>query len=404
MDQTESVSQTIILSIAALLLAVLGYTVNSIISPFVLVGAILYLLFPYRQIAFARRFLWLSVGVFLIWFVYSLIGLLTPFIVAFLLAYILNPFVARIERRGIPRWGSSLAVVVVMIGLAVMVILFVIPPAAQQFQGLIGSVAGIARDVGDLLKSGKLFEVLASYGIDVAKAQAFIGEQLSPGLETILTSLFQALFGFVTSVSSLLLHLINIVIIPFLFFYMLKDFPVIVRRSVAFVPEARRDRIVAFGRKVDGILGQYFRGAIVVAIIQGTIATIGLTIIGVDYALVLGIMTGILDFIPYVGLLISLTVSCIVALLSGEPLLIKVFAVIILFLSQKLLEAVVLAPKIIGAKVGLHPVILILSLLVFGYFLGLVGMLIAVPLTALMVTMLDEWENRREVIPRTGEV
>ena len=404
MDQSGSVSQTIILSVAALLLAVLGYTVNAIISPFVLIGAILYLLFPYRDTMFARRLMWLSVGLFLIWFVYSLIGLLTPFIVALLLAYILNPLVERIERKGIPRWGSSLAVVVVMIGIAVMVILFVIPPAAQQFQGLIGSVAGIARDVGDLLKSGKLFEVLSSYGIDVAKAQAFIGEQLSPGLETILTSLFQALFGFVTSVSSLLLHLINIVIIPFLFFYLLKDFPAIVRRSVSFAPEGRREGIVAFGRKVDGILGQYFRGAIVVAIIQGTIATIGLTIIGVDYALVLGIMTGILDFIPYVGLLISLTVSCIVALLSGEPLLVKVVAVIVLFLSQKLLEAVVLAPKIIGAKVGLHPVILILCLLVFGYFLGLVGMLIAVPLTALMITMLEEWENRRSMMSGTGVV
>jgi predicted PurR-regulated permease PerM len=88
--------------------------------------------------------------------------------------------------------------------------------------------------------------------------------------------------------------------------------------------------------------------------------------------------------------------------LSGEPLVVKVVAVIVLFLSQKLLEAVVLAPKIIGAKVGLHPVILILCLLVFGYFLGLVGMLIAVPLTALMITMLEEWENRRSMASGTG--
>jgi predicted PurR-regulated permease PerM len=118
----------------------------------------------------------------------------------------------------------------------------------------------------------------------------------------------------------------------------------------------------------------------------------------VDYALVLGIMTGILDFIPYVGLIISLTVSCIVALMSGEPVFVKVVAVVILFLSQKLLEAVVLGPKIIGAKVGLHPVLLILSLLIFGYFLGFIGMLIAVPTTALLMAILQQWEQHRSQV------
>jgi predicted PurR-regulated permease PerM len=132
-----------------------------------------------------------------------------------------------------------------------------------------------------------------------------------------------------------------------------------------------------------------------VAIIQGTIAAIGLWIIGVKYALVLGIMTGILDFIPYVGLITSLVVSCIVALFSGDPVLVKIAAVVILYLAQKLLEATVLGPKIIGTQVGVHPVLLILCLLVFGYFLGFVGLLIAVPATALILAALNEWELRR---------
>ncbi len=395
MDQAGSVSQTVVLSIAALLLVVLGYTINSIISPFVIVGAILYLLFPYRDLSLPRRMMWLSGAVFFLWFLHTLIGLLGPFIAAFLLAYILNPLVTKIEHRGFPRWASSLIVVTLMVGVAVVVVLFVIPPAVQQFQGLISGVAGIARDVAALLKSGRLFEFLASYGVDVGKAQTFISDQISPRLEGILTALFEALFGFVTSMSSLVLQLINIIIIPFLFFYMLKDFPLIIGRCASFVTGNGRQRFIDVGTRIDEILGQYFRGAILVAMIQGTITTVGLTFIGVNYSLVLGIMTGILDFIPYVGLLVSLTVSCIVALLSGEPVLVKVIAVIALFLSQKLLEAVVLGPKIIGAKVGLHPVILILSLLVFGYFLGLVGMLIAVPVTALLIAMLGEWDRQR---------
>jgi len=250
------------------------------------------------------------------------------------------------------------------------------------------------------MKSGKLFDFLASFGVDVTDAQTFITEQLSPRIESILKSLFETLFGFVSGVSSIMLQIMNLIIIPFLFFYILKDFPDILRRFGAMARPEKRGKLEKIARSVDDVLGQYFRGAIVVAIIQGTIATIGLSLIGVRYSLVLGIMTGILDFIPYVGLIISLVVSCIVALMSGDPVLTKVIAVIILFLSQKLLEAVYLGPKIIGTKVGLHPVVLILSLMVFGYFLGFIGMLIAVPATALLLTAFNNWNGR---YPATGE-
>ncbi len=397
MGQTKTISQTFILIVVTLLIVALGYTVNAIISPFVLLGGILFLLYPLRDVELARRLMWLSAGVFLIWFLYSLSGLLVPFAVALLLAYILNPLVTRLAAKSFPRWASSLTIVILIIGVGVTVILFVVPPAAQQFQSISSGVAAIVRDLTALLKSGRLFGFLASYGVDVVEAQAFISEQVSPRLENMLSALFEGVFGFISSASSLLLQLINLIIIPFIFFYMLKDFPQILERCASLVPATGRTRVTNIGRKVDEVLGAYFRGAIIVAIIQGTISTVGLTIIGVNYSLVLGIMTGILDFIPYVGLVISLTVSCIVALLSGEPILVKVIAVVILFLSQKLLEAAVLGPKIIGAKVGLHPVLLILSLLVFGYFLGFIGVLIAVPSTALLVAGLSEWEQKREV-------
>ncbi len=132
-----------------------------------------------------------------------------------------------------------------------------------------------------------------------------------------------------------------------------------------------------------------------VALIQGIIAGVALALIGVDYALVLGLMTGVLNFIPYVGLLISLVVSALVAVLSGGAIGAKVISVVVLYLSQKLLEATVLGPKIVGSEVGLHPVALILCLLVFGYFIGFVGLLIAVPATALMMSGAGRWLDRR---------
>jgi predicted PurR-regulated permease PerM len=177
-------------------------------------------------------------------------------------------------------------------------------------------------------------------------------------------------------------------------FYLLKDFPSISARFYQAFPEGRRDTVRSLIARIDGVLGGYFRGAVIVAIIQGTISALALWLMGVNYALVLGVMTAILNFIPYVGLVISLVVASMVALFSGEPVLTKVAGVVVLYLSQKLLEATVLGPKIIGPQVGLHPVVLILCLMVFGYFLGFIGLLIAVPATALLLLAWANVEGR----------
>ena len=143
-------------------------------------------------------------------------------------------------------------------------------------------------------------------------------------------------------------------------------------------------------------MGKYFRGAILVAVIQGTISGIVLWLAGVEYAIVLGLMTAALDFIPYVGLAVSLLVASIVALFSGGAVGTKVLVVVIMYLSQKIFEAAFLGPKILGSHVGVHPVLLILSLLVFGYFMGFLGLLIAVPVTALLIAGVKEWESARK--------
>jgi predicted PurR-regulated permease PerM len=394
--------EVIALGVASLALVALGYTVYPIISPFVLVGCIVFLLYPFRDRQLARRIIALSAILFLLWFFYSILGLLTPFILAFLLAYILDPLVSLLERRGFPRWASSLISVILLVGAVVAVILFLMPVALQQFDDIISGVSFIVREFAQVLQSGTVFEFLDRYGIPVEKAREVINEQISPRLQELLRTLFLGVFGLFAGISNIVLHIINAVIVPFLVFYILKDFPVILDRFVRFVPANRRNRALEIAQTVDRLIGRYIRGAIAVALIQGTISATCLTLIGVRFSLVLGIMTGILNFIPYVGLITSLVVSCIVALFSGGSVLTKVVLVIILYLTQKLLEATILAPKIIGAQVGLHPVLLILCLLVFGYFLGFVGLLIAVPATALIIAGVFEWETRKQAL--TGVV
>jgi predicted PurR-regulated permease PerM len=386
----------LVLTAGLIILAALAYSVNVILSPFVLLWGLVYLLAPFRNNALASRFLWLGVLLFAVWFFYSILGLLAPFLLAFLLAYVFNPAVTALERRHVPRWLSSLVTVLLLIGVVVAVLLFVLPIVIQEFDGILSGLGQIANDVSELLRSGSIFAFLQRYGIPVEKAQEMITSQLSPRLEDLLKGVLGAVLGLVTGISGVVMQLVNAVIIPFLAFYLLMDFPVITHRFLMMVPRQRRDQAAQVAGTVDGILGNYFRGAITVAIIQGCISGLGLWVIGVDYSLVLGIMSGVLDFIPYVGLLVSLVVSSLVAIFSGGNILIKVIAVVILYLSQKLLEATVLGPKIIGKQVGLHPVLLILSLLVFGYFIGFMGLLIAVPATALTIALVKEWESHRK--------
>jgi predicted PurR-regulated permease PerM len=401
-NSPRTTTETIVLVVAVLLLIALGYSILPIVSPFLITGALIYLLYPFRKDALAGRILSLALILFLIWFFSSVLGLLAPFILAYLLAYMLDPLVVALERRTVPRWLSSLVIVVLLLSVASTVMLFVMPRVVQQFNEILSGLTRLALDIAEFLKSGQVVNVLAGYGIPVEEAREAITTQLSPRLQGILTGLFEGILGVLSSFSSIVLHIINAVILPFLLFYLLKDFPLIAERVKSFVPERRRDQFIVLTRRVDELIGRYLRGAVVVAIIQGVTAGVALWMIGVKYALVLGIMTGLLDFIPYVGLLVSLVVSSIVALLSGGNVAIKVVAVIVLYLLQKLLEGTVLAPKIIGGQVGLHPLLLILCLLIFGFFLGFVGLLIAVPVTALLMAGLKEWEARRSApeVPR----
>jgi predicted PurR-regulated permease PerM len=396
-ESRRTVSETVLLATGAVVLAAFGYSISPILSPFVLFGAVIYLLYPMRDDPLPGRIIWLSVILFAIWFVYSLLSVLAPFIVAFLIAYILNPVVTRLEQR-LPRWLSSLLVVLLFLGIVAALFVFAGPIIIRQFQSIMGGIGMIGQDLVAMIQSGALYNLLTSYGIPAEQLRELMANEVTPKLESLLTALFEGLFGFITGISSIVEQLINIVIIPFLVFYLLMDFPVVTDRFLTLAPPNRREPLLTIAGKVDDVLGSYLRGAVVVAIIQGTLSAFMLWVIGVNYALILGIMTGILNFIPYIGLLTSLVVSSIVACFSGEPVVAKVILVVILYLSQKVLEATILAPKIIGTKVGVHPVLLILCLLVFGHFLGFVGLLIAVPTTALLITAFREFEHRRDAV------
>jgi len=363
--------------------------VHDVLSPFVVVGAVVYLLYPFRRHVFVRRAMVASLLLLLLWSFNAVASLLVPFVIAYVLAYLFDPFVTWLTRHRLPRWGGSLLVVLCLVGILVCAALFVVPVIASQMQILLNGVAQLVDNTRLWFSSDEPAQLLARMGIPVDRARELLTTELAPRVEGIISSIVSGVFGIVSGASTLAVQILNIVIIPFVLFFLLMDFPHIGKKFVALFPVHQQDGLRSVLATVDDVAGRYIRGAVIVATIQGTIAAIVLWAIGVSSPLVLGLMTAFLDFIPYVGLIVSLVVSVVVALFSGDPVSAKVIGVIILYLSEKLLEATVLAPKIIGSQVGLHPVVLILSLMIFGYFLGFAGLLIAVPTTALILVALD---------------
>lgn len=387
--------ETLLHFLGLLGLVAVALTVPSILSPFALLAGAIFLLFPYREHPFVRRSLILAALLVALWAFNTLFSVLVPFLFAYLLAYIFDPVVTRLASRGVPRWAGSAGVVLVFVGCIAAVVIFVLPLAVVQFEGILTGVRMVLNQAGSWLQSGTTVAMLAQLGIQPESVQQLVEQQLVPRIEGILTGLVDGMLGLVSGITAIAMHIINAVIIPFVVFYLLKDFPSISARFYQAFPAAHQERARTFMGRIDGVLGAYFRGAALVAIIQGTIAAVALSVIGVNYALVLGVMTAVLNFIPYVGLIISLVVASMVALFSGDPVVTKVIGVVVLYVSQKLLEATVLGPKIIGPQVGLHPVVLILCLMVFGFFLGFVGLLIAVPATALLLLAWDSVERKR---------
>lgn len=393
---SHHVHETILLIGGIILLLLLVYSIFPLITPFVLLGSILFLMYPLRHQPLSRTVMWLAVVLFILWFSYSLAGVLFPFIVAFLIAYLMNPLLNRLQRWGIARWVSALIIILIVFGAVVTFLVFIMPIAFGQFQGIIDGISGIVGDVMSFIQQRRIFETLAKYGFPIERFQSLLTDKFTPRLETILKSLLEGAFSVVSSVSTLVTHIVNAVIIPFLAFYMMKDFPIIMHRFKMMVPRSRREMIAEYAVKVDTLFGRYLRGAITVAFIHGILASVLLWMSGIRFPLILGIVAGVLSLIPYFGLLTSLCVSLLVALFSGEPVVLKILFVLITFAFLQVLEFSVLSPNILGKQIGLHPVLMILTLLVFGYFLGFVGLLIAVPTTAIVIMLVKEWELRRK--------
>ena len=382
-----------------LLLLVLIYTIQAIISPFVVLGAILFLLFPLRRYALARNLMWLSLILFGLWFVHTVSSILAPFILSLVIAYLLNPIVSKLEGWRIPRWLSSLLMILLVVTVVILVLFFVLPIAVAQFEALLEALSGIFTQFRDWIWSTRMMTFLERYGVSAEELKTTLSREFAPRFEDILRNLLQGMLLVMSSLSRVATQIFYVFMVPFLTFYVLTDFPKISHRFMMLIPSRRRARMGEYLTRADEVIGRYLRGALLVAFLQGIMVTLLFSLFGIKYALLLGITAAILDLVPYFGLIITMAVGAIVAAFSDPPTAPKVISAIFSIGILHLLEVTLLSPRIVGSKVGLHPLLIIFSLLVFAYFFGFIGLLIAVPCSALIILGVREWEASRRGIP-----
>lgn len=380
---------------AIVLLIIFLYTIRIVISPFLILGVIIFILYPVRYNIVARRLLWTSVILFMFWFFYMISGVLVPLIISFGIAYIVNPLIDHLEKKRIPRWATALGLILTIITIIVLVLIMLMPLIIQQFNDLLQSVSSAVADIGEWLREGELFDRLEGAGVPADNIRNFVNVEIVPTLENFSLLLLQAMFDFFIGLSGIITHLINLVTVPFLSFFLMKDFPAVKRRVKIMVPDEFQPGVVYYYRKIDKMLGRYIRGYIVLASINASLAGLLLWIFGVKYAAVMAIITFFLDFIPYFGLVLTMILAGIVGFLSEPPVLMRALLAVLSIGALAILENYVLAPFILGRPIGLHPVVLIMTLLIFGFFFGIPGLIIALPTTAIIILFAKEWDIRR---------
>ncbi|MBI2428347.1 MAG: AI-2E family transporter [Ignavibacteriales bacterium] len=401
-----SALDVVVITAGLVLLIVLLYTLEALISPILIIGVIIALLYPLRENKVAKNIIVLSGGLFLVWFMYTVEEILAPFILSLFFAYLLHPIVTQLETSWkIPRWTSAVFIICCVIALVIVLLVLGLPHIIAQFEGILQSIGVISTQFVEWVLDGRFIKVMQKYGIQSDQLRSLLTTTIAPRVEDILKGLLKGTFGIVSGLQVIVTGIVNIVIIPFLTFFLLKDFPLVRHRVKMMIPKKRREQSVQFYHRVDQILGRYIRGTTIIAILDACVVSIGLTLIGIQYPIVIGILSGLLFFVPYFGFITILSVSAFVASLSMGALALPVISTVSFLAVLHIIEVYVLTPMLIGEKIGLHPVVLILSLFLFGYFLGFIGLLISIPAAAIIIVSIKEWEtNRKKELKLEGEV
>lgn len=363
-------------------------------SPLILFLIAFFLIYPYRQRSFfAKRLLQLNWGLFILWMLMDLNSTVLPFVFSFILAFLLDPIINAMERLKFKRWLASMIMLGVLGGILATVAIFVFPPAYAQLDQVTKEVSRFVVQTTKYLESRQFYSMLQSFGIPKETVKQLVQDQVMPKAETLFSSVMDALFALLTNISLIAAQVLNLILIPIITFYFLKDLPAL-KKFLKEILGIKNPEALSTLERVSDILKIYVGWQVIAVIWIGGAASLLLSIFGIPYAIVLGVMFGLLNPIPFFGSIASMIIGIIVAIfVDPENALNHVIAITLIVNGLHFLNAYVIEPRVLGSRVGLHPVLLLASIFIFGHFFGFIGLLIAVPTTAILMMFFREWEQ-----------
>jgi predicted PurR-regulated permease PerM len=319
-------------------------------------------------------------------------NVLTPFLIAAVLAYVLNPVVGKLQAKSRGRLSRSVAstVIIVLFMLMVLGLLALVAPIVLQDLPKIRALIPAVLDTLNAQLSPWLQKMGLPVSLEVDTLKNLLASWVHDGSGDTAGKILSQLANTLWAGSGVFFAILgNAVLIPLVLFYLLLDWPRLVAGVVALVPLPWQDKFRQLGREVDEVLGQYLRGQISVMLVMAIFYSVGLMLGGLQLALPIGVFTGLAMFVPYVGYGLGLVLALLAGTLQFGLMKAGIVVGVVYGLGQ-LLESFYLTPKWVGERIGLHPVLVIFALMAFGQLLGFTGMLIALPLSAILFVL---WQH-----------
>ncbi|MCL5427449.1 MAG: AI-2E family transporter [Gammaproteobacteria bacterium] len=321
--------------------------------------------------------------------IFLLDAVLMPFIAGMILAYLADPLANRFQRWGMNRPLAVCSVFLVLLVMLVTSLLILIPLIVQQLKQLGDAIPSVFDWVENVLGP----QVQEWTGYDLATELGNVQEALAENWQNAGGYLAQALGQIGRSGMAFVTWITYVALIPVVTFYLLLDWNRLLSSIANLIPRQFADDTFRLARRCDEVLSSFLRGQLLVMMCLGVIYAIGLTLMGLNFGLLIGVVSGLVSIVPFLGFIVGLIIAVVVALFQFGTWW-GVVGVIAVFSVGQIAESVVLQPKLLGDKIGLHPVAVIFAVLAGGRLFGLTGVLLALPIAAVILVLLKEVKIR----------
>ncbi len=324
------------------------------------------------------RLNWMIATMIMGWLLYLLAPVLTPFIAAALLAYMGDPLADRLQKFRLPRALAVATVFLLTFLFLALLVLLVGPLIRQQIATLFASLPSIISQIEQVWLPGfaNFFDLELGDDVGLGAFLAQYKDMAGSWGATLLSSV-------TTTGSMLAAAVLSLFLIPIITFYLLRDWDSIISHLVALLPSSQRETIVELARQTDDVLGAFLRGQLMVMFALAVIYSLGLTLVGLEFAIAIGVVSGLVSFVPYLGFVFGIGIASLTVVLEPNPLL-HLIGVVATFTIAQMFEGSFLTPKLVGDKIGLHPVLIIFAIAAGGQLFGFFGILLALPAAAVL--------------------